>query len=119
MYLLNAHCEKSMAQEVQVYFKSYREFVNCKNDRVKVIISALNVIFPKGKDQVGLFPPNSIPKNYNKSNEHLRNFDMDKTVDEINKQGSYKPPNNKRHRSRSPETSSPRERHRYDVTDRR
>ena len=27
MYLLNAHCEKSMAQEVQVYFKSYREFI--------------------------------------------------------------------------------------------
>ena len=29
MYLLNAHCEKSMAQDVQVHFKSYREFVNC------------------------------------------------------------------------------------------
>ena len=43
MYLLNAHCEKSMAQEVQVYFKSYREFVDCKNDRLKVIISDLNV----------------------------------------------------------------------------
>ena len=43
MYLLNAHFEKSMAQEVQVYFKSYREFVDCKNDRLKVIISALNV----------------------------------------------------------------------------
>ena len=43
MYLLNAHCEKSMAQEVQVYFKSYKEFVNCKNDRLQVIISTLNV----------------------------------------------------------------------------
>ena len=32
-----------MAQEVQIYFKSYREFVSCKNDRLKVIISALNV----------------------------------------------------------------------------
>ena len=42
MYLLNVHCEKSMAQEVQVYFKSYREFVNCKDDRLKVIISTLN-----------------------------------------------------------------------------
>ena len=44
MYVLNAHCEKGMAQEVQVYFKSYREFVNCENDRLKVIISTLNVI---------------------------------------------------------------------------
>ena len=26
-----------------VYFKSYREFVNCENDKIKVIISALNV----------------------------------------------------------------------------
>ena len=43
MYLLNAHCEKSMTQEVQIYFKSYREFVNCKNDRLKIFISALNV----------------------------------------------------------------------------
>ena len=43
IYLLNTHCEKSMAQEVQVYFKSYRKFVNCGNDRLKVIISAINV----------------------------------------------------------------------------
>ena len=43
MYLLNVHCEKSMAQEVQVYFISYREFVNCKNNRLKVIINTLNV----------------------------------------------------------------------------
>ena len=43
MYLLNAHCLKSMGQEGQVYFKSYGEFVNCKNYRLKVIISALNV----------------------------------------------------------------------------
>ena len=40
MYLLNAHCEKSMAQEEQVYFNSYREFVNCENDRLKIITSA-------------------------------------------------------------------------------
>ena len=151
MYLLNAHCEKSMAQEVQIYFKSFQEFVHCENDRLKVIISALNVtnvghyndrrikypgfmleplpvdinklvqviqsiypaqvvqyslgaskkdeakasdaaptgnknvnnvcLFPpKGKDQVGLFQPNSSPKNHNKSNGHLRNFDMDQLV---------------------------------------
>ena len=44
---------------------------------------------------------------------------MDQSVKEINKQGSYQPPDNQRHRSRLPETSSPRERHRYEVTDRR
>ena len=77
-------------------------------------------LFPqKGKDQAGLFPPSLSPKNNNKSNEHIRNFDMDQSVEEINKQRSCKPPNNQRHRSRSPETSSPRERHRYDVTNRR
>ena len=74
----------------------------------------------KGKNQVGLFPSS---KSHNKFSEHLRNFDMDHSVEEINKQGSYQPPNrhdiNQRHKSRLPETSSPRERHRYDVTDRR
>ena len=48
---------------------------------------------------------------------------MDQSVEEINEQGSYQPADrhdiNPRCRSRSLETSSPRERHRYDVTDRR
>ena len=82
-------------------------------------VNNVGLFLPKGKDQVGLFLPNSSPKNHNKSNEHLRNFDMDQSVEEINKQGSYQPPNNQRRRSRLPETSSPRERYRYDVTDRR
>ena len=43
MYLLNAQCEKCIAEEVQFYFKSYEEFVKCKNNRLKVIISTLNV----------------------------------------------------------------------------
>ena len=43
MYLLNTQCEKSIAEKVQFYFRSYEEFGNCKNDRLKVIISALNV----------------------------------------------------------------------------
>ena len=46
---------------------------------------------------------------------------MDQSVEEVNEQGSYQPPNshdvNWRCRSRSPENSSPRKRHRYDVTD--
>ena len=85
-------------------------------------VNNIGLFLPKGKDHVGLFPSNSSPKNYSKSNEHLRNFDMDQSVAEINKQGSYLPPDrhdtNWRHRSRLPETSSPRERHRYYVTDR-
>ena len=44
---------------------------------------------------------------------------MDQSVEEINEQGSYQPPDNQRCRLRLPETSSPRERHRYDVADRR
>ena len=158
MYLLNAQCEKYIAEEVQFYFKSYEEFVNCKNDRFKTVISALNVanagcynalrikypgfmlelplvdinklvqviqnvypaqvvqyslgtskkdekegtkesnastagdkvsnkvgLFPpKDKEQVGLFPSNSSPKNQNKSSEYLRGFDMDQSVEEIN-----------------------------------
>ena len=43
MYLLNTQHEKSIAEEVQFYFKSYEEFVNCKNDRMKTVISTLNV----------------------------------------------------------------------------
>ena len=146
MYLLNIQCEKSIAEEVQFYFKSYEEFISCKNDRMKTVISALNfanvghyndlrikcpgfmlelplidinkvvqviqcaypsqviqysldiqkknekgetkeldastagnkdgnnvgLFPPKGKDQVGLFPTNSSPKNHNKSSEHFR-----------------------------------------------
>ena len=33
IYLLNTRCKKSIEQEVQFYFKSYEEFVNCKKDR--------------------------------------------------------------------------------------
>ena len=85
--------------------------------------NSIGLFPPKGKDQVGLFPSNSSPKNHRKSNEHLRNFIMDQSVEGINEQGSHQPPDrhdiNQRCRSRLPETSSPRERHRYDVTDRR
>ena len=166
MFLLNTQHEKSIAEEVQFYFKTYKEFVTCNNQKLKTVISALNAtnvghyndlrikypgimleppvvninklvmviqrvyptqvlqyslratkkeestasnttitvsedinnvgLFPhKGKDQVGLFPSNSSPKNPNKSNEHLGNLDMDQSGEEINKeineQGSYQP----------------------------
>ena len=86
-------------------------------------VNKVGLFPPKGKDQVGLFSPYSSSKNHRKSNEHLRNFNMDQSVEEINEQASYQPPDrddiNWRCRSRSPETNSPRERHRYKVTDRR
>ena len=42
MFLLNARCEKSIAEEVQFYFKSYKEFVTSDNQKLKTVISALN-----------------------------------------------------------------------------
>ena len=157
LFLLNAQCEKSITEEVQFYFKSYKEFVTCNDQRLKTYISALNGanvsrynnlrikypgfmleppvvdinklvqviqsvypvqvvqyslggtkkeestssdtatavnkdnnnvgLFPqKGKDQVGLFPLNSSPKNPNESNEHLRNLDVHQSVGEINEE---------------------------------
>ena len=42
MIVFNAQCNKCIAKEVQFYFPSYEDFVNCKDDRLKVILSALN-----------------------------------------------------------------------------
>ena len=42
MFLLNAWCEKSIAEEVQFYFKSYQEFVTSDNQKLIAVISALN-----------------------------------------------------------------------------
>ena len=53
------------------------------NDKDKV-----RIIPQKGKDQVGLFPPN----NHNNNNEHLRQFDVDPSVEEINENGSHQLP---------------------------
>ena len=41
MFLLNAQCEKSITEEVQFYFKNYKEFVTCDNQQLKTVISAL------------------------------------------------------------------------------
>ena len=42
MVLFNAQCNKCIAEEVLLYFCSYEDFVNCNDDRLKVILSALN-----------------------------------------------------------------------------
>ena len=42
MFLLNAQCERSIAEKIQFYFKTYKEFVTCDNQKLKTVISALN-----------------------------------------------------------------------------
>ena len=42
MFLLNAQCEKCIAEEVKFYFKSYQEFITSDNQKLIEIISALN-----------------------------------------------------------------------------
>ena len=42
MILFNSQCNKCITEEVQLYFRSHEDFVNCENDRLKVILSALN-----------------------------------------------------------------------------
>ena len=42
IFLLNAWYEKSIAEEVQFYFKSYKEFVTSANQKLKAVTSALN-----------------------------------------------------------------------------
>ena len=42
MILFNTQCNKCITEEVQFYFCSYEDFVNCKDDRLKVILSVLN-----------------------------------------------------------------------------
>ena len=42
MFLLNTQCEKSIAEEVQFYFKSYQEFITRDNQKLIAVISTLN-----------------------------------------------------------------------------
>ena len=176
---LNARCEKETMKEVKFFIHSYEDFMNCTNEKLQSVISALNaanmerynqvkiqypdflwqsplieismlvtliqraypaqvveytlghktsslgnVDKPKEEETPGLFPPTK-PKVNNVYNENFRNFNEEQLTSEVNDEdrGSYQPPDvndhNYRPRSRSPETSSHRERNRYDATDRR
>ena len=176
---LNARCEKETMKEVKFFIHSYEDFMNCTNEKLQSVISALNaanmerynqvkiqypdftwqpplieismlvmliqraypaqvveytlgcktsslgnVDKPKEEETPGLFPPTK-PKVNNVYNENFRNFNEEQLISEVNDKdrGSYQPPDmndhNYRPRSRSPETSSHRERNRYDATDRR
>ena len=175
---LNARCEKETMKEVKFFIHSYEDFMNCTNEKLQSVISALNaanmerynqvkiqypdftwqpplieismlvtliqraypaqvveytlgrktsslgnVDKPKEEETPGLFPPTK-PKVNNVYNENFRNFNEEQLISEVNDEdrGSYQPPDmndhNYRPRSRSLETSSHRERNRYDATDR-
>ena len=79
----------------------------------------------KVEETAGLFPPNKPKANNNKYDESFRDFNEEQSINEVNDgdRGSYQPPDRNSHdyssRSRSPDDSTHRERHRYEVSDRR
>ena len=79
----------------------------------------------KVEETAGLFPPSNPKANNNKYDESFRDFNEEQSINEVNDsdRGSYEPPDRNSHdyrsRSRSPEDSIQRERHRFEVSDRR
>ena len=79
----------------------------------------------KVEETAGLFPPTKPKANNNKYDVSFRDFNEDQSINEVNDgdRGSYEPPDRNSHdfrsRSRSPEDSTHRERHRYETSDRR
>ena len=79
----------------------------------------------KVEETAGLFPPSKPKANNNKYDESFRDFNEEQSINKVNDsdRGSYEPPDRNSHdyrsRSRSPEDSTHRERHRYEVSDRR
>ena len=79
----------------------------------------------KVEEAAGLFPPSKPKANNNKYDESFRNFNEEQSINEVNDgdRGSYQPPDRNSHeyrsRSRSPDDSMHRERHRYEASDRR
>ena len=79
----------------------------------------------KVEEAAGLFLPSKPKVNNNKYDESFRNFNEEQLINKINDgdRGSYQPPDrnshNYRSRSRSPEDSTHKKRHRYEASDRR
>ena len=79
----------------------------------------------KIEEAAGLFPPSKPKVNNNKYDESFRNFNEEQSINEVNDgdRGSYQPLDRNSHdyrsRSRSPDDSTHRERHRYEASDRR
>ena len=79
----------------------------------------------KVEETAGLFPPSKPKADNNKYDESFRDFNKEQSINKVNDgdRGSYQPPDRNSHdyrsRSRSPEDSTHRERHRYEASDRR
>ena len=79
----------------------------------------------KVKETSGLFPPSEPKANNNKYDKSFRDFNEEHSINEVNDgdRGSYQPPDRNSHdyrsRLRSPDDSTQRERHRYEVSDRK
>ena len=79
----------------------------------------------KVEETAGLFPPGKPKTDNNKYDESFRDFNKEQSINEFNDgdRESYQPPDRNSHdyrsRSRSPEDSTHRERHRYEASDRR
>ena len=77
----------------------------------------------KVEETAGLFPPSKPKVDSNNYDLSFREFNVEQSINEVNDRdrGSYQPPdrNSHRSRSRSPEDSAHRERHRYDASHRR
>ena len=92
--------------------------------RKKSSLDAEDAVKHKVEEPAGLFPPTK-PKVNNDYQESFRDFNEEQLINEVNDddRGSYQPPDKNGHdyrsKSRSPETNTHRERHRYDTTDRR
>ena len=79
----------------------------------------------KVEETADLFPPSKLKVDNNNYDESFREFNIEQSINKVNDgdRGSYQPPDrnshNYRSRSRSPEDSTRRERHRYNASDRR
>ena len=79
----------------------------------------------KVEETAGLFLPSKPKADNNKYDESFRDFNEEQSINKVNDgdRGSYQPPDRNSHdyrsKSRSPEDSTHRERHRYEASDRR
>ena len=79
----------------------------------------------KVEETAGLFPPSKPKADNNNYDDSFREFNVEQLINKVNDgdRGSYQPPDRNSHsyrsRSRSPEDSAHRKRHRYDASDRR
>ena len=79
----------------------------------------------KVEETAGLFPPSKPKVDNNNYEESFREFNVEQLINEVNDgdRGLYQPPDRNSHsyrsRSRSPEDSAHRERHRYYASNRR